>query len=138
MSGWGIFRRIGLHRDDRRTAECVVAAINARNYAALDHLVTEDMVYLDAMSNVLSGRPAFVSAIMQLHKAAPDLTIAIEDISAQGSTVLIRGRLISADPEFCRPSLWQTKYARGLLNEVQTYREHNAISLPLLAERAEG
>lgn len=138
MRGWGIIGRFGWpRRGKRRTAELLVDALNARRYEKLDALVIDDLLYLDTMSNPLRGRAAFVSTNLRLHLEAPDLTIELDDFSQSAGTLLVRGRTVSSVPDYCSESLWQVKFAGDKISEIQAYRDNNAISLPLLAERGD-
>lgn len=123
-------------RSKRRTAECVAQALNARDYDALGDLVTEDLVYLDTMSNEIRGRAAFVAANLRMHDDAPDMTILLDSFSEAGDALLIRGRTTSANPKFCSDTLWHARFARRKMCELQAFRENNAISLSEYAVRA--
>ncbi len=139
MFGLGAKNRLSWwRRGKRRTAEQLVAVLNARRYEKLEGLVTEDLLYLDTLSNPLRGRAAFVSANLRLHRDAPDLTIVLDDFSEAGGTLLVRGRTVSSAPDYCSDSLWQVKFAGERISELQAFRDNNAISLPGIAAREEG
>lgn len=139
MEGWGITAALEwLRRSKRRTAERLVAVLNARQYEKLGSLITEDLLYLDSMSNPLEGRAAFVSANLQLHRDAPDLTIVLDEFSEAGGVLLVRGRTVSSTPEYCTNSLWEVKFAGDRISHIQVFRDNNAISLPNIARREAG
>ena len=122
----------------RRTAVRLADALNARRYERLDGLVTDDLLYLDTMSNAIVGRAAFVSANLKLHLDAPDLTIVLDDFSETGGVLLVKGRTISSVPDYCSISLWRVKFSGKRICELQAFRDQNTVSLPLLARRDDG
>lgn len=136
MWGRGLAGRLNpWRRGKRRTAMRLAAALNARRYERLDALVADDLLYLDTMSNAIEGRVAFVSANLRLHLDAPDLTIVLDDFSEAGGVLLVKGRTVSSAPDYCSDSLWRVKFSGKRISEIQAFRDHNAVSLPLLARR---
>ena len=64
-------------------------ALNERNWAAFDALCAPDIVLHNA-SMTIQGYPAYKQFITMYFTAFPDLHITIEDMIAEGDTVVVR------------------------------------------------
>jgi steroid delta-isomerase-like uncharacterized protein len=64
-------------------------ALNERDWAAFDALCAPDIVLHNA-SMTIQGYPAYKQFISMYFTAFPDLHITIEDIIAEGDTVVVR------------------------------------------------
>ena len=111
----------------------MVRMSNARDYDGMGQAVTEDFLHLDTAGAAIKGREAFLVALRELHRQADDLKIETDDVFEQDEDVLIRGRLVSTNPDYCSESLWRVRFADdGRVSEIQAFRENNQISIARL------
>ncbi len=64
-------------------------ALNQRNWAAFAELVTTDFVLHNA-SMTMQGLEAYQQFLSMYHAAFPDANVTIEDMIAEGDTVVVR------------------------------------------------
>lgn len=125
-------------RGHRRVADLLVQAINARAYADMRPLLTDDFIYLDTMSAAIAGPDAFIDAMRLFYERVPDLRIEVDGYSSVAAALLIKGRIVSQDPEYNAESLWRAEFRGECMSELQAFRERNAASLPQIVKRGHG
>ena len=64
-------------------------AVNQKNLAVFDELLTPDVVFHSA-STTMQGREAYKQFLSMYMTAFPDLQFTIEDMIAEGDTVVVR------------------------------------------------
>lgn len=107
--------------------------VNERDYEALERTVTSDFLYLDTAGSPIRGRDNFIAALRELYGMVPDIQIEIDEIFNQESDVLVKGRLLSENPDFSTESLWRIKFGeRDMLSEIQAFRDKNSVSVTRL------
>ncbi|GMM92794.1 nuclear transport factor 2 family protein [Qipengyuania sp. MTN3-11] len=115
-----------------RTRE-LVRMLNAREYEALEHTLAEDFVYLDTAGSPIRGRDAFLAAMRELYNRVEDMQIETDEVFEQEGDVLVKGRLLGSDPDYCSESLWRIQFGDDdRLCEMQAFRDQNAVSVTRL------
>jgi steroid delta-isomerase-like uncharacterized protein len=75
--------------DSKALTRRAYEALNQRNWAAFAELVTPDFVLHNA-SNTIQGLEAYKQFLAMYYTALPDASITIEDLIAEGDTVVVR------------------------------------------------
>lgn len=123
-------------RSHRRVTDLLVQCLNARAYDTVAALLTDDFAYYDTMSEKIVGPRKFVDAMRLFHQRVPDLRIEVVGYSTVAGSLLITGRIDSADPDFSSDSLWRAEFRGSQVCELQAFRENNIASLAALYKRS--
>ena len=75
--------------DNKALTRRAYEALNQRNWAAFAELVTPDFVLHNA-SMTIQGLEAYKQFLSMYHAAFPDANVTIEDMIAEGDTVVVR------------------------------------------------
>src|SRR5215471_5186214 len=75
--------------DDKAQVRRGFEALNERNWTAFDALCAPDFVFHNA-STTMQGREAYKQFIFMYFTAFPDSRFTIEDLIAEGDTVVVR------------------------------------------------
>ena len=75
--------------DDKANVRRGFEAVNQKNLAVFDELLTPDVVFHSA-STTMQGREAYKQFLSMYMTAFPDLQFTIEDMIAEGDTVVVR------------------------------------------------
>lgn len=117
VDGWG--------KRATRLAEQVIAAINARDFAALPELVTPDVRFIDSMCESVVGREQALVMLERLVAYDPALQIHTETVTVHGDSVLVTGRVSGSRDMVSRRTLWKLSVRGGLLAEWRSFSADN-------------
>ncbi|MBB4904449.1 nuclear transport factor 2 family protein [Actinophytocola algeriensis] len=81
-------------------------AINAGDLAGLAVLMSDDHRFVDAASNVVSGKPACLAAWRGFFESFPDYQNVFTAFFTRGDVVMIVGRSECSEPALAGPALW--------------------------------
>jgi len=115
-------------RDDRRRAVLAFNdAINARDVAALDRLMTEDHSLIDSAGHEISGRDEVLSAWRGFFDAYSDYRNIWSEVRPTGEFVIATGRsTCSTEPQLDGPAIWAAKTRGERISEWRIYEDTEA------------
>jgi ketosteroid isomerase-like protein len=91
-----------------------VDAVNAHDVDALDRLMTEDHVFVDALGSQVAGRAAMLQAWTKYFALVPDYRIHVDEMLSRGGTVAAFGRAggtYAPAPPLDAANAWETPAA---------------------------
>ncbi|QSB43571.1 nuclear transport factor 2 family protein [Altererythrobacter sp. FM1] len=111
-----------------------VDALNARDFAAMERMLTPTMTYRDTANYPIGPRERYLEALRRIFEIVPDMKIVFDSVTPKGSDVLCRGRIVSDDPAECVEGLWKVTFHGDQLCKIHSYREGNARPLRRVLE----
>jgi ketosteroid isomerase-like protein len=127
--GPGSVRRVNeegaLEPHDRRRAVLTFnAAINARDVAALDRLMTDDHALIDSAGRTIAGREEVLGAWRGFFDAYSDYRNIWSEVQPIGGVVIATGRSVcSTEPLLDGPAIWAAKTRGELVSEWRVYED---------------
>ena len=112
-----------LEREDpRRAVLAFNAAINARDVAALDRLMTEDHALIDSAGRAIAGREEVLGAWRGFFDAYSDYRNIWSHVEPVGGVVIATGRSVcTTEPLLDGPAIWAAKTRGERVSEWRIY-----------------
>jgi ketosteroid isomerase-like protein len=123
------FRRVddedALEREDpRRVVLAFNAAINARDVAALDGLMTDDHALINSAGRAIASREEVLGAWRGFFDTCPDYRNVWSHVQAIGGVVVATGRSVcSCEPLLRGPAIWAAKTRGERVSEWRIYED---------------
>ena len=102
-------------------AQEIVRATNARDFPALERVLSRKFTFVDGDGNRVEGSAAFLDAARQLIAATPDFRLSIDRFDVTDESVVMHGETLSADPDFASEALWRVVTRRGKVHLIENY-----------------
>ena len=131
----GMWWSLGRDHYAKRVVESVVAAFNARDFAAMRQAVAPDFKLMDSMGVSVSGRDEVITLLLQLAAYDPQFRMHVEEITGYADYVLMSGHTTgSYQLSGQQRTLWKILLQDGLLVEWRSYSaESSQLFVRLLA-----
>lgn len=111
----------GRHHHARRVVEAVVAAFNARDFAALRSHLLPGFTLIDSMSDRITGRDEAVSLLQKLTSSDPQFTMHVKDITTYAEHILLTGHTTGSCGLSAQRTLWKILVRDGGIAEWRSY-----------------
>jgi len=99
-------------------------AINRRDLAALERLMTDDHAFIDSESTVLTGRAEVLRAWEGFFEAFPDYRNEWSKVVRTGDTLAALGRSVcSTEPALDGPAIWTARTAGDKVSEWRVFSD---------------
>jgi len=100
------------------------AAINTRDVAALDRLMTDDHALIDSAGSTIAGREEVLGAWRGFFDAFPDYRNIWSEVQAIGGVVVATGRSVcSTEALLNGPAIWAARTRGELVSEWRIYED---------------
>jgi ketosteroid isomerase-like protein len=96
-------------------------AINARDLAALEPLMTEDHRFIDSAGTTVHGKGACIEAWRGLFAAFPDYHNEFSYVEARDDLVTVRGRSRCSNASLNGPARWTILVREGRVSEWRVH-----------------
>jgi ketosteroid isomerase-like protein len=112
------------HEDRCRAVLAFNGAINARDVAALDRLMTDDHALIDSSGRTKSGRDEVLSAWRGFFDAYSDYRNIWSEVRPIGGVVIATGRSVcSTEPRLDGPAIWAARTRGERVSEWRIYED---------------
>jgi ketosteroid isomerase-like protein len=106
-----------------------IAALNARDFAAVERLVGADCRFIDSRGGWIRGRDDCLEASRRFFALPFEFHLHAEDVVVRADHVLIRGEMRSSHPGLARDSLWRARTEGEHLVEWQSFASGESLAL---------
>lgn len=104
-----------------RTVEDIVAGINNRDFAALEVLVADNVLFMDSTGGYVTGRQDGMLLLKRLLAYDPAFKIHLDNVTPHNSFVLAAGYTTGARQDTAERTLFKLLIEDGLLAEWRSY-----------------
>lgn len=124
-----------------RVVRAYIAALNARDIAAVERLVGRECILIDSRGASVRGHTDCVEASRRFFALDLDYELQAATISASPPDVLVSGKMLSNDPALARDCLWRARTKGNHLVEWQSFAKGSGLGvahllMPEVAARA--
>jgi ketosteroid isomerase-like protein len=113
-----------LHRAAHRTVLAFNDAITRRDLASLSSLMTDDHAFIDAETNVFSGKDEVLNAWKGFFEAFPDYRNVWARVASADRLVIAMGRSVCAsEPQLDGRAIWTAKTRGEQVSEWRVYED---------------
>jgi len=106
-----------------------LAAINGHDVSALARLMAADFVFIDSLSNRVSGARPMEAGWRGYFAMCPDYWVRADHVFAEGDTLLLAGEAggtIDGQP-WRTPAAWKAVVRAGLVAEWQVFADNKPV-----------
>lgn len=104
-----------------QVVEDIVAGINNRDFAALEVLVADNVLFMDSTGGYVTGRQDGILLLKRLLAYDPDFRIHLDSVTPHNSFVLAAGYTTGARQDTAERTLFKLLIEDGLLAEWRSY-----------------
>jgi hypothetical protein len=116
-------------RQKVRVVRDYIAAINARDIAAVERIFGAECRLIDSRGGWISGYGECVEATRRMLALPIEFRLEADDIVSRPPDVLVRGRMHSSDPRLALDCLWRARTDGRHLLEWQSFATGDSLPL---------
>lgn len=110
-------------------AQNYVAALNARDLAAVRATLADDVTFTDSTGQSISGIENCMAATERFFAMDDSFRLDIDEYTPRGDSVLMRGHSVSRHAQLCTDELWRARFDGKKMVEWQSWARANPMPL---------
>ncbi|TCD06336.1 nuclear transport factor 2 family protein [Erythrobacteraceae bacterium CFH 75059] len=106
----------------------IIAAVNARDFDALERYATADLLFCDSRGGQISGLARVIDWLRDVIAADPSFALQVDAVTSSNGSALVTGTTVSRFFPEARRTLWRLTFSGGRVSE---WRRYSADPLPV-------